>query len=242
MIAILLVACSILIYQPVDALNELLPGLWIREGVVEFEGMVAINCHHPETPEVFLEMLVTAPDSREHESLVLSSIQPSALHAGLLAAGAEQGSPQTRDTKNIVHSAHGDKVIVSVAIISQTNGDRTIGDFVAIESWVVHLQRAQSLDTDPKWGGLVFAGSVLDQSGYHADHDGTLISLASFGNEVIAPTWLVSHQAELDEPVWIANTDTVPLKDTPVRIRLEIIKVATKPSHEPDGVDIDRDM
>lgn len=221
---------------PKDELTELLPGLWVGESIVEFDGTVAIDCHHPDTPDVYLEMFVTAPDSREHESLVVSSIKPSLLHAALLAAGAEPGSPITRHEGKQL-AAHGDRVQVFIAIVD----DNQPGEFVPIESWAVHIDDDETLDIDHVWTGFVFAGSRFDKVGYAADRAGTLVSLTSFGDEVIAPTWTLSHQADVDEPVWIANRDLVPKQGTPIRVRIEIIKEETE-SHEPDRIDIDRDM
>ena len=224
--------------QPDTSLKELLPGVHIGEGVVEFDGTVAIDCHHRDTPDVFLEMLVTSPDSREHESLVVSSITPSILHAGLLAAGAASGSPLRNDDSGDQIPATGDRIKVFVAMIE----DGTPGEFVAIESWVIDIERSQFLGDDPAWKGLVFAGSIIDSKGYQADRAGTLVSLTSFGNEVVAPAWSVSHLAEIDEPMWIANSDLVPERNTPIRIRLEVITVSDSELHEPDRIDIDRDM
>ncbi len=237
MLVQLLIAISILIFgQPVDELKELLPGLRVGEGIVEFDGTVAIDCHHPDTPDVYLEMLVTAPDSREHESLVVSSIKPSLLHAALLAAGAEPGSPITRHEGKQV-PANGERVQVFVTVMDED----VPGDFVPIEHWVTNMNTATTLDIEPTWTGLVFAGSRFDKVGYAGDRGGTLISLTSFGDEVIAPTWTVSHQAEIDEPIWIANRDLVPKQGTPIRVRIEIANDEAE-SHQPDRIDIDRDM
>ncbi|MBL4699333.1 MAG: hypothetical protein JKX70_10920 [Phycisphaerales bacterium] len=243
MLAQLLIAISMLIFaqptavEPAEELKELLPGIRVGDGIVEFDGTVAIDCHHPDTPDVFLEMLVTAPDSREHESLVVASIKPSLLHAALLAGGFEPGSPITRSDSGKQVPAHGGQVQVLVAVVEQGKA----GDFVPIEVWVSHIDSEKTLDAEPNWTGLVFAGSIIDKAIYAADFAGTLISLTSFGDEVIAPAWTISHQAEVNEPVWIANRDLVPKQGTPIRVRIEKISEASE-SHQPDRIDIDRDM
>ena len=223
--------------QQAEALKELLPGIRVGDGVVEFDGAVAIDCHHLETPDVFLEMLVTAPDSREHESLVVASIKPSLLHAALLAGGFEPGSPMTRSDLGKQVPAHGGQVQVFVAVVEQG----TVGEFVPIEAWVSHIDSDETLDAQASWSGLVFAGSILNKNGYAADLAGTLISLTSFGDEVIAPAWTISHQAEVDEPVWIANKELVPKQATPIRVRIEMISEDSE-LHQPDRIYIDRDM
>lgn len=211
-------------------LRELLPGIRVAEGMIEFDGLIAIDAHHPDTPDVYLEMFVTAPDSREHESLVVSKIKGSNLHAGLLAAGFESGAPITRNETGETIAAEGDPLQITVAL--QDHPD----DFIPITDWVMRVDDELQLIESEQWGGFVFAGSKLTHRGYEADGSGTLISLTSFGDEVIAPTWTLSHLAEIDEPVWIANRDSIPVKNTPVIIRIE-----RPESHEPERVDIDRD-
>ena len=224
---------TILILPPNDEpaeLHELLPGIRVAEGVVEFDGTVSIDAHHPDTPDVYLEMFITAPDSREHESLVVSNIKASNLHAGLLAAGFESGAPITRNELNEVVPAHGNPLIITVAIQDDSPC------FVPITDWVMHVDTEEELIHSEKWDGFVFAGSAFTKRGYEADGTGTLVSLTSFGDEVIAPAWTISHLAEIDEPVWIANRDRVPERNTQV-----IVRIQREESHEPDGVDIDRD-
>ncbi len=221
--------------QPV----ELLPGIRVAQGLVEFDATIAINAHHPETPDVYLEMFVTAPDSREHESLVLARIQPSNLHAALLAAGFEPGAPRTINEDGSHRPAHGDRLQITVATATAPD------TFLPITDWAVHIESGVRIADDPSWQGLVFAGSNLTARGYEADADGTLISLTTFANEVIAPVWSVSHLAEVDEPVWIANRDLIPKQGTEVVVRIEQLPSAVvdkmEPSHQPERVDIDRD-
>ena len=232
-----------------DTLHELLPGLHLTKGVIEFEGTIAIDCHHPDTPDVYLEMFVTAPDSREHESLIVASIKPSNLHAALLAAGFEPGSPLKRSREGTITPATGDALRI---LVSTTNPDGEQSQFIPIEFWVVSddADEPEQLTECPAWTGLVFAGSILNKHGYAADRGGTLTSLTSFGDEVIAPSWTVSHEADIDAPTWIADRDQVPEIDTRVLIRIEAIeepesvKPETQPdpeSHQPDRIDINSD-
>ena len=106
--------------QPVEP-KELLPGIRVADGLVEFDGSVAIDAHHPDTPDVYLEMFITAPDSREHESRVVSKIRASNLHAGLLAAGLEPGSPITRNDAHETVPAHGDPVKIFIKIDDESS-------------------------------------------------------------------------------------------------------------------------
>ncbi|MCA9303775.1 MAG: hypothetical protein KC996_06605 [Phycisphaerales bacterium] len=195
----------------------------MTQGIVEFDGRVAIDCHHEGTPDVYLEMLITAPDSREYESLVVADIKPSNLHAALLAAGFEPGAPMTIDEDGTRTPASGDELIIELIVADQ--------DPVRIESWVVRAEAQTPLTADPSWNKLVFAGSTLTDRGYAADADGTLAALTPFTTEVIAPAWTLSHHAEIDEPVWIANRDLVPEQGAGVRVRITSVK---ENQHEDD--------
>lgn len=209
--------CVLATTEPV----EMLPGLWVADGIVEFEGTVAMDCHHPQTPDVYLEMLITGPDSREHESLVVSDIVPSNFHAALLAAGFESGSTVQMSDTGKRASATGESLVVKIMQIAEQELDRENANWIALSDWVEHVEDESRLINDPGWGGLVFAGSLLDsKEQYLADRDGALVSLTPFGNEVISPTWILSPDAAVDEPVWIADRDLVPDIGTPLRIRI----------------------
>jgi len=226
--------------SPSPELKPLLPGIKLADGVVEFRGEIAVDAHHPETPNVYLEMLVTAPNSREHESLIVSPIKPSSLHAALLAAGLEPGRPLNRDGDGNTIPATGDDVIVLVSLVDD---DGEPGEFIPLVDWAIHVDDDSPLVEANNWEGLVFAGSKLTHRGYAADLGGTLVSLTPFGDEVVSPVWTVSHRAEINEPVWIANRHLLPKQGTLVVVRIEAAKDEPEPteSHEPERIDIDRD-
>jgi len=201
--------------------KEMLPGVWVGNETVEIDAAVAMDCHHPETPDVYLEMLITGPDTREHESLLVSIVKPANLHAGLLAAGFESGKPVVfEDSKRV--SATGDGVVVEVRV----DGSE---DWIALVDWVTHVEDATGLIEDTGWAGLVFAGSVLTDDGiYKADREGALVSLTPWGFEVVSPAWVVSPDASVDEPVWIADRDLVPEMGTKVRVRFSKVETESE--------------
>ncbi len=64
-----------------------------ERAVVEVDGRVATDVHDPDTPEVWLEVLVCTPDTREHEALVVIDAKAEHVQAGLLLAGFVAGEP-----------------------------------------------------------------------------------------------------------------------------------------------------
>lgn len=195
---------------------ELLPGVWVEDGAVEFEAKVAMDCHHPETPDVYLEMLITRPDTREHESLLVTPLKPSSLHTAMLAAGFESGYPvQYADDGGERRSATGDPLQITV----QVHGEDHWTDLM---EWVVHVEGHTPLIESDLWEGLVFAGSVFNDDGvYKADREGAIASMTPWGFEVISPVWTLSPDASVDEPVWIADSDQVPNLGDAVRVRIQ---------------------
>eukprot|EP00913_Durusdinium_trenchii_P006317 g5929.t1 len=61
--------------------------------VVEFDGIVPIDCHHEDTPDVYLEVIACTKGTREHEALVMTEARPSHVHAALLLIGLTPGAP-----------------------------------------------------------------------------------------------------------------------------------------------------
>jgi hypothetical protein len=65
------------------------------------------------------------------------------------------------------------------------------------------------------------AGTMIEA--YDAEGMGTLIGLATFGSETIAPETVFSPDSAQSEPVWIADRRTLPKISTPVTIRLRAL-------------------
>ena len=198
-----------------------------QRGVVEFDGIVPIDVHHQDTPEVFLEVIACTRGTREHEALVMTDARPSTVHAAMLLAGmipGAPGAPATRDLPAIPPS--GSAVLVEIEYVDQ-RGERVTAP---AGRWIRHVKTGESFGA-PRW---VFAGSrIVEYRGrevYDADGTGLLISLAMFANARIEAPGLggatlalpggFSPEAGVAEPVWIADATVVPAFKTPVVVRL----------------------
>ena len=192
------------------------PGLRINRArsLLEFDGVVAVDCHNPATPDVYLELVACSPDTREHESLVVTGVPPSLIHAGLLALGFEPGRPGgvvAAGTGVRREAPSGDPLSIRLVV-----GDRAR----PVSSWITDVRTRR---VHPA-GGWIFAGSRFVERGgdrvYDADGAGTVIGLTTFGSETIAYSRPISPDSWVDEPLWIADPAAVPARGTPVIVRL----------------------
>ncbi len=208
---------------PDDGWTEAFPGVRVSlaRRAVEFEGIVPIDCHYPETPDVYLEVIVCTPDTREHEALVMTRTLPSHVHAALLLVGLNAGEPgrfvPDDEGRLIRVTPRGD----AVRVLLITGDDQTP---VPASDWVVNVKTGRTL-SDETAGGWVFAGSrIVERQGrerYDADGTGTLVGLHTFGAEVLAWRAVYNPESVIDEPEWIASRSLVPEFGTPVRVRIE---------------------
>lgn len=192
---------------------------------VEFDGIVPLDSHDEETPDVYLELIACSPDTREHESLVMTRARPSHIHAALLLIGLEPGLPGSWERvgdgfEPIMPT--GSAVEVTITYTSG-NGEAATSVTSAAQDWVID-QRSESGLAGAEW---IFAGSRMveyrGQSFYDADGTGTVIGLTTFGSEVIGWGNVFSPEASVQEPIWIANAALVPAQGTPVVVRISAV-------------------
>jgi hypothetical protein len=192
---------------------EASPGLRVSRELraLEFDGTIPIDVHG-KAPRVFLEVLVCSRDSREHESLIVTDVKPSSVHAALLMLGLVPGAPGSWQFEHATLTStppSGPRLNVSVRFEKDS---ATVTE--PIESWVANLRGGPSLAERDPAQHLVFAGSrFVTRDGadtYAADADGTLIGLTAFGSETIAWTAMYHPDSAFEQPQWIADPARVP--------------------------------
>ena len=218
---------------PPPPMQSLMPGLRIApdRGLVEFDGTVAVDVHHPDTPDVYLELIVTGPNAREHEALVVTSVPPSMIHAALLAAGHEHGEPgrffatptglmrqrptgDELDVLLVTANGHGEEVSVPPEVWMRAEGGRPLMDV------------SGDGDTGFRW---IFAGSRVrgmpvaggERMVYDADGTGVIVGLTTFGSEVVALHDVISPDSAINEPLWLGDARTMPKVGQPVTVRIQ---------------------
>lgn len=215
---------------PDDGPREIFPHVRVdaKAKLVEFDGIVPINAHDEQTPVVYLEVVACTPDTKEHEALVMTKALPSHVHAALLLIGLDPGTPgswQTEGETIVSVPPTGSEVRIEL-VHEDEDGKQVISP---ANEWIVNAETGEVFGQG-EGAGWVFAGSRVRQRGerevYDADGAGTLIGLTTFGSETVAWRKVISPEAEVQEPEWIARRERVPAAGTAVRVR---IRPAPKP-------------
>lgn len=167
----------------------------------------------------FLEMFACTRDTREHESILVVDAMPSTMHFGLLLLGAEPGKPLSYDMKfdppKLV-PATGPKVDIFI-VIKIDDVEREI----PANRWVQD-NKTKEMKKGNTW---LFAGSqfaeVQGKQVYHADLNGSAISLVNFGDDLLTLPNTMTDANESHDKVWQPRTQAIPKVGTKVVIRLK---------------------
>ncbi|MCC6659653.1 MAG: hypothetical protein IT437_02080 [Phycisphaerales bacterium] len=201
----------------------------IAARVVEFDGIVPLDAHNQQTPDVYLEVIVCTPDTKEHESLVMTRALPSHIHAALLAIGLRPGHPgswKVQDDRLVTVPPEGDAIEITF-ITTDASGHETES---RPRDWIV-TRAGRPILAEGSPTPFVFAGSrMATRQGltrYDADGTGTLVGLTTFGMETVAWREVLSPESTVMEPDWLANAARVPKFGTPVTVRMRPVAGGT---------------
>lgn len=221
------------------ALIEMFPGVRVDAArrTIEFDGIVPIDAHNPKTPLVYLETIVCGRDSREHESLVMTTVPASHVHAALLAIGAHPGRPGAwwwNGGRLQTIAPTGTPLRVSFRVESAIAGaseasspESGTREEPAI-SWVKLHPSGNAMIEPRLWDSPLwtFGGSLIvtrrGREFYDADMTGQIIGLTTFGGETISFRDVLSPEAAVQEPMWIADAARVPPFGTRVTVVVRV--------------------
>ncbi len=185
--------------------------VWIdrKGGRVVVDGYVAIRAGQ-------LEMLACPVGTKEHESVVAVFSKAQVVHAGLLAIGANSGTPVAWEPK---YQAPTGSEIQVLALWKDADGKKKSID---TRKWVHELGTEKgTLSTN-----FIFAGSKMwkdpdtGEERYLAE-SGDLICVSNFATATLDVP-LNSSQAN-SGLMFAAMTDAIPPEGTPVRLVLQLV-------------------
>lgn len=207
--------------------NVKLPGLVInfRERCVDIEGSICLD-------RGFLELIACTKNSKEHESIVAVTARPMHIHTALLLLGANNGNPAMRkpvdeQKKRWIHvPPQGDPVDVFL-VFKNSDGkmvEHSISEFVARSGKMSDEMKDADAKEDRKFPNtFLFAGSHLRGDGpgprtYLADQSGNVISIVTFGDELLCLPGVYAEGN--DSLMWQVDADKLPKIGSKVTLRL----------------------
>ena len=213
-----------------------LPGMTVNvaERYVDIEATVCLD-------EGMLELVACTKGSKEHESIVAVQATPMHIHTALLVLGATNGHPAIRqpheppDVGWIDVPPEGDPIEVFLVLPDAAGQpvEHPVSEFVV----------PAGLDSDGAAGdggdeggfpdAFLFAGSHLRDNGdgprtYLADESGDVISIATFGDELLCLDGIHGHGN--DALLWQVNPENLPPVGAKVTLRLRVRKPDAAPA------------
>lgn len=213
-----------------------MPGLKIlvKKGYVDVDAKVCLT-------EGLLELIACTKDSKEHESLVAVEPKAAHIHAALLLIGAQPGNPAIRKE---VETDEGPRWVdieprgQEIDVYLVFNNDK--GELVEHPIKEFLIKGAEDFDAQPNEENkkedrafpthtFLFVGSHVFKDGqadpvYLADESGDVISIATFGDELLALPGV--HGNDNEGLVWAIDPTHLPPLDTKVILRLKPKKPA----------------
>lgn len=186
-----------------------------------------------------LELVACTKDSKEHESIVMVEAKPVFIHTALVLLGAQPGTPAMRRQVSkdpdrwMDIPPSGSSIGVSL-VYQEKDGKaavRPISDFIEAsedESDPVFPGQAQEKEGEKQKfpSTFVFTGSQLMANGdgpkhYLADDSGDVISISTFGDEVLSLPEIVGQ--DNDSLMWEVDPTHLPPVGTKVMLRLKLL-------------------
>jgi len=225
-----------------------LPGVVVdfQKRCVDIEAVVCLD-------DGMLELIACTEGTKEHESIVTIKARPMHVHTALLLLGLNNGNPAMRkvvdeeDTRWIDIPPRGDPV--DVYLVFQDDSGKVVEH--PISDFVTRTERHSSLPTGAEEGNtrrnndrfpktFLFAGSILVAKGsgprtYVADQSGSVISIATFGDELLCLPGV--HAKGNHALMWRIKATKLPDVGTKVTLRLRPYKKA-KAKADPSGTHV----
>ena len=186
-----------------------------------------------------LELIACTKDSKEHESIIAVEALPMHMHAALLLLGAKPGNPAMRrliDEESgrwVDIPPRGGPVEVFLVFKDQEGKtvERPISDFIVRSDYDPDTPTGPDGDADDEADDgrfpthtFLFAGSLLygpdgAPRSYLCDESGNVISLVTFGDELLCLP--ETHSADNSALMWSIDSKHLPPLGTKVILRLK---------------------
>lgn len=217
--------------QALQALK--LPGVVINpeRRCVDVEASICLN-------QGSLELIACTKDTKEHESILVVAARPIHIHTALLLIGARNGNPAMRRATNEEQTRwvdlppRGDLIEVLLEFKDSEGKlvERPISDFITRAEEHGYDPGARQPASEPAArfpDTFIFAGSqLIGEAGaprqYLADTSGNVISISTFGDELLCLPDIQSQ--ENGALVWQVDSTHLPALGSKITLRLRLKK------------------
>jgi hypothetical protein len=163
-----------------------------------------------------LEHLLTRRHHKEHEAILAADIDARDLHAALLLAGAEAGTPVAVQPRQVPPSGTAVKIT-----LAYTNKEGK-GVRVPARQWVRHIKTKKDLQHDWVFIGSDFRVADNDPAEIHyLANQGDVICVANFEAALLDLPVFCHSDSAISELEYEAHTERIPPEGTPVLVILE---------------------
>jgi hypothetical protein len=215
--------------QKTESPSLKLPGLTINSEArsVDIEATICLD-------EGALELVACTKGTKEHESILTVAARPIHIHTALLLVGAKNGNPAMRKpldeefTRWVDLPPRGDLIDVFLEFKDSTGQlvERPISDFIVRRG--DHSEEPGSPEAVARSrfpNTFIFAGSQISDAGtgqreYLADGSGHVISIGTFGDELLCLPDVHSH--DNGALLWHIDPTHLPKLGTKVTLRLRL--------------------
>ena len=174
-----------------------------KEGAISFPARVNQR-------EGTVEYTLVTDTGKTHESIFRTGVAPEPIHIALLLLGAKPAQTN-RFPENLSVPPPGEPVMITVA---WTNHGASI--VRPMEDFVLTTNNMKTLSRGP-W---VYNGSYVDEGGFVAQREGSIISVQ------IDPDALINdpRPGRENDDLHLVNTAALPPDDTPIEIRIKLVR------------------
>jgi hypothetical protein len=176
-----------------------------------------------------LEYLICTPQGSTHESLLVSEVQPSDIHFGMLLLGAKgagiltpapSDAPPPQINAEYLKRAprlQGDRVTLTAKWKDAEGKERS----APVEDWVLNTETHKAAVRGP-W---IYTGSMFAENTFLAQAEGSIATV------VTNPAALINNprKGSDNDQIWVVNEKNVPPLDTPIEIVIKIEPAEPKP-------------
>ena len=168
-----------------------------------------------------LELFLCRKQTKEHEAILTADVDAFKLHAALIAAGAEAGSP----VRFVPRYRPASGTTIKVFVQYKDKGKQVT---VPAKSWITNAKTKKPMENDWVFAGSRLVTNPLDPDGkkHYLANDGDVICVSNFETALLDLP--IKSPKDDVERFFVANTRLIPPLETKVVVILEPVVEAKK--------------